>query len=241
VQWDKKAGWQAAPPSPGAGPSFGVYAGPDLAGVSGRPVFLDGSFFPGAFAPSDITLAWTTESGPAPVTFTTANYQDANATFTTAGVYVLRLTATGPGGVTATDSVTVSVNESFSAWAARVLASRPAADRLPSADPDGDGVSNLAEYTLNGDPLNPAVSGLPQAALINGRLTLTWQRNRAADTAVQIIPQISETLQSWAEGASVLETIQTGSTTAAEIWTSTELAPAGSRPKASMRLKIVLP
>jgi VCBS repeat-containing protein len=241
AQWDKKAGWQAAVPSPGSGPPFSVYAGPDLSGVSGRPVFLDGAVYNGSYASSELTVAWISDSGPAPVTFTTSNYQDANAIFSTPGVYVLRLTATGPEAVAASDTVTVVINESYTEWAARMLAGQSAANRLPTADPDGDGVSNLAEYALNGNPLSAASTGLPQAAMINGSLTLTWQRNKAADAAVQIIPQITDNLQSWQEGPSVLATVQTGSTTGTETWRSTDLSPPGSKPKAVMRLKIIMP
>ena len=36
----------------------------------------------------------------------------------------------------------------------------PANARVPAADPDGDGVSNLAEFAFGGDPSNPAKGGL---------------------------------------------------------------------------------
>lgn len=241
IQWDKKEGWQAAAPSPGSAPAFSVYAGPDLSGVAARPVYLDGTLYAGSFSPSEVSLAWTMESGPAPVTFTTANYQDANAVFSTPGVYVLRLTGTGPGGATVVDTMTVVVNESYAAWSARVLASQSASNRLPGADPDGDGVPNLAEYTLNGNPLNNASTGLPQTAVIDGRFTLTWQRNKASDAAVLIVPQISADLLSWQEGPSVLQVVQTGSSTATETWQATDLTPADARKEVFMRLKVIMP
>ena len=44
------------------------------------------------------------------------------------------------------------------------------------ADPDGDGICNLLEYALTGNPLVPELS-IMQAGVSNGRLTLTFSRN----------------------------------------------------------------
>lgn len=58
---------------------------------------------------STVTVEWSLVSGPAVVEFTDAHALNTTATFTEAGSYVLRLTATD-GEATATDEVTITVN-----------------------------------------------------------------------------------------------------------------------------------
>jgi hypothetical protein len=241
VMWDRKEGWQATPPNPGTVPSFSVYAGADFNAPAGVPVLLDGALNPGAFTASDVNLAWTRDSGPGTVTFTTPNWHDANASFPLPGVYVLRLTGTAPGPVTTTDLVTVTVFESYDAWAARVLASQSPANRLPQADPDRDGVSNAAEWVLNGNPLNGRITGQPVPVTGSGLLAFTWQRNLMADPAIEIIPQLSTDHQLWEQGPAVLDTIKTDATATVETWLSTEVGPPGVRRRAFARLMVTGP
>jgi VCBS repeat-containing protein len=241
AMWDRSEGWQASTPNPGSVPPFGVYAGVDLTVPVGVPVFLDGALNNGTFTASSISVLWTRDSGPASATFTTAACDDANAIFTTPGVYVLRLTATAPGPVTATDLVTVTVYQTYATWAATALAGQSAANQLPGADPDGDGVSNAAEWALNGSPLNATVTGQPVPASHDGLLAFTWTRNLLADPAVQTIPQLSGDLVQWQEGPAVLDTVSTGSTASTRTWLSTETGFPGFRARAYMRVLVIVP
>ncbi len=59
-------------------------------------------------SPPSLTAQWTRVSGPAPVTFANAGLPTTTATFTAAGTYVLRLSASD-GERTASDDVTVTV------------------------------------------------------------------------------------------------------------------------------------
>jgi len=241
AMWDREEGWQATPPNPGGAPPYSVYAGLDTSGAVGAPVFLDGALNLGTFLPSSVLLAWSADSGPGLVTFTTANYADANARFSAPGVYVLRLTATAPGPVITTDLITVTVYETYDAWAARELASQPAAGRLPGADPDGDGVLNVTEFILGGNPSSGSSTGLPTPVPAGGQLSFTWQRNLLADPHIEIIPQLSEDLQSWQEGEAVLQTTMAGTTGNQQTWISTDAAPAGARSRAFGRIMVVMP
>jgi hypothetical protein len=49
-------------------------------------------------------------------------------------------------------------------------------DSSPSGDPDQDGMTNLAEYALNGNPLAPDAATAPAASLAGDRLAVTFQR-----------------------------------------------------------------
>jgi len=62
-----------------------------------------------------LTTTWSTDSGPGTVTFTDANATDTTATFSTLGVYVLKLTAED-GELTSTDTVTITVAEDLLMW-----------------------------------------------------------------------------------------------------------------------------
>ena len=59
--------------------------------------------------PAALTVTWSKVSGPGTVTFDDDNILDAEATFSTDGVYVLRLTA-DDGDLTAYDELTITVN-----------------------------------------------------------------------------------------------------------------------------------
>jgi Lamin Tail Domain len=219
ASWDKKAGWMAAPPSPGTAPSFGVGAGADLTIPMGAPVYLDGSIRYGAALPQDIAVAWTLESGPGTVTFTTANYQDANATFSAAGTYVLRFTgiATTPAA-TSFDTTTITVTETYETWAARNLTGGNASSALRQNDPDRDGYNNLMEYAMG---LNPAVADAPAGFdYTNGTLTMIYTRSKLADPSIVILPQFSTELSVWLDettGPEVTKSLQS-ETSALETW-----------------------
>ncbi len=217
--WDKKIGWLAAPPSPGTAPSFGVGAGADLTIPMGTPLYLDGSIRYGAALPQDITVGWTKESGPGTVTFTTANYQDANATFSAAGTYVLKFTGTATTpAASAFDTTTITVTETYETWATRNLTGGNASSALRNNDPDQDGYTNLMEYAMG---LNPAVPDVPVIyEYANGILTMRYTRSKLADPAIVILPQFSTDLSVWADettGPEVTKTIESQTSTL-ETW-----------------------
>jgi hypothetical protein len=83
---------------------------------------------------------------------------------------------------------------SFAAWATSNGVS------IPNMDEDNDGLSNLAEYVLGGNPAADSRHLLPQASI--GQffglyyLTYSFRRTLAADD-VALTAQISDDLQTW--------------------------------------------
>jgi hypothetical protein len=69
---------------------------------------LNGSAFDETLTGGDLTTQWTLVSGPGPVVFADPSRVDTTAAFTTAGTYILRLTASD-GEFTASDDMTVVV------------------------------------------------------------------------------------------------------------------------------------
>ena len=85
-----------------------VNAGPDLAITLPAAATLDGTVSDDGLPSGTVTQVWTVDSGPGTVTFAGATAVDTTATFSLAGTYVLRLTATD-SALSAFDTVTVTV------------------------------------------------------------------------------------------------------------------------------------
>jgi len=106
------------------------------------------------------TTLWTKVSGPGSVTFGNASSASTQATFSQAGEYILRLAAGNASGQTSGDlAVTVVPNPGvFIDWQEIQWpgVGDPAVTG-PQADPDRDGLSNLAEFALGLPPGTPSV------------------------------------------------------------------------------------
>jgi hypothetical protein len=86
-----------------------VDAGADQSITLPAEAVLDGTVTDdGKPSPPALTTHWSVGSGPGPVAFLDAAAVDTRASFTTAGTYVLRLTASD-GALSSTDSVTIAV------------------------------------------------------------------------------------------------------------------------------------
>ncbi|HEU4511886.1 MAG TPA: fibronectin type III domain-containing protein [Nocardioidaceae bacterium] len=86
-----------------------VNAGPDQAVTLPSTAALDGTADDDGLPTGTLSTTWSTVSGPGPVDFADETAEDTSATFSTAGSYVLRLTATD-GALSTIDTVTVTVS-----------------------------------------------------------------------------------------------------------------------------------
>jgi hypothetical protein len=241
AMWDRSEGWQAIAPNPGGSPPFGVGAGPDVSSLPNTPCFLDGTVYLGTAAPQQVTVAWTKQSGPGTVTFTTPDYENANAIFSLPGIYVLKLTATGPAAASASDTMQVTVSESYAAWAARTIPGASSSQQEPGSDPDRDGVPNLLEYATGTDPLT---RNQPlQMTLEGGALVIRYTRNKLADAGVLIIPEISEDLLLWtnnSQGSVLYETLESEDAQR-QTWRVQSLQGVNEFEHRYIRLKVIAP
>jgi fibronectin-binding autotransporter adhesin len=132
---------------------------------------------------------------PLTVTFTDAStgtitnrhwdFGDGNTLDTTAtsavhtyatGAYTVTLTESGPRGVSSiTESNLIAAVTPFQAWQLLYFGSTDATGAAGDADPDGDGMSNLAEFLAGTDPTN-SLSGLKIISLAQqgNDLVITW-------------------------------------------------------------------
>ncbi len=148
----------------------------------------------------NLIYTWSA-SGPGAVVFSpngTNASKGATATFETPGNYVLSVTVADAPGLSVSSSVNVTVvapltyasweNSSFSP--AQILAGQSSA----SADPDADGLTNLAEYALGSQPL--AFTPQPAVNRDGNSISITFQRPaNLSDVAYHA--ELSSSFQSW--------------------------------------------
>ncbi|HEY4187025.1 MAG TPA: hypothetical protein VGP07_18260 [Polyangia bacterium] len=155
----------AAPPPPNTAPV--VSAGPDqtitlpaTASLVGT-VTDDGKPNP----PATVTTTWSKVSGPGTVTFANASAKATTATFSAAGAYTLRLTASD-SALTASDDIIVTVNPATTANTAPVVNAGPDQTiTLPAT------ASLAGTVTDDGKPNPPAT------------VTTTWSKVSGPGTA----------------------------------------------------------
>ena len=99
-----------APANPPTNQAPTVNAGTDASVNLPASINLDGSVSDDGLPSAALTTAWSKVSGPGDVAFGSANAIDTTATFSAAGVYVLRLTASD-GAVSASDDVQITAGQ----------------------------------------------------------------------------------------------------------------------------------
>lgn len=77
-------------------------------------------------------------------------------------------------------------------------------DKTPEGDPDSDGITNLLEYILGGDPRVSSTSILPTASIIGSDLVLEYTRNDDSESDTTQIGQWSTDLGTWTDVAPVM-------------------------------------
>lgn len=68
----------------------------------------------------------------------------------------------------------------------------------PLIDSDGDGINNLLEFVLNGNPVFSDSSILPAATLIGGQFIFNFSRREDSISGLNLVFQSSSNLQTWA-------------------------------------------
>jgi hypothetical protein len=138
-----------------------VDAGPDLTVTLPATLPINGTVTDdGLPAPPNLSITWTKTSGPGTVTFTPANAAATTASFSAAGTYVLRLSASD-GALSSSDEVQVTVSPANTA-------------PVVNAGPDRT-VTLPSTLTINGTVTD---DGLPAPPT----LTITWSQTSGPGT-----------------------------------------------------------
>jgi len=121
-------------------------------------------------------VKWTQQSGPGTTSFTDDASPTTTVTFDQPGTYVLELEALN-SGLTDEVMITVQPGQSYLQWVGGYALS----DASKLADPDQDGLLNLMEFALGGDPSggsNDVRPTLVEDTVTPGDLLFTYRRLR---------------------------------------------------------------
>jgi hypothetical protein len=144
------------------------------------------------------------------------------------------------GSVTSgTATLTVDALPDYALWLATNFSESELLDNAvsaPSADPDHDGVNNLIEYALDGDPNDALDAPKPTIEVTEAEWQFTYARP-ANRTDVMFEVEFSSDLQTWSTTGVTHQQID--STAEVETWQAT--VDVSGAPKAFFRLKITLP
>jgi hypothetical protein len=161
------------------------------------------------------------------------------ASFGGPGEHKLRVTVTDPSGRSAFSEVTVLVEaRDFASWITNQAGIGSQTD--PSDDPDGDGVENLMEYALGGQPGTADSSILPVLTTTsNGPdLYATLTIDRSPDvTGLAFEVETSSDLVTWSAGPSHTVVI---AETPAMLVVRDAIPLAQDQPKRFMRLRVIM-
>lgn len=128
--------------------------------------------------------------------FTQSSYVIAECTGTLSGTF-----ATVPSGYSVTYTATQAIltpATGFTSWAtAKGLDQTAGKENGPSDDPDQDGIENLLEYMLDGNPLGASAGIRPQASKDATNLTLTFERRDDSETDTTQFVEFGSTLAGW--------------------------------------------
>ena len=124
-------------------------------------------------------------------------------------------TATGLGAnqsatfsnATSTVTVTNTVTDLFVTWIDGFTPNAllpDAASKLPGADPDSDGITNLMEFVLGGSPVVSSQSVLPTLATVGSDLVLSYTRSDESESVTTQVGQWSTDLTGWTNVTPVL-------------------------------------
>ena len=145
------------------------------------------------------------------------------------GLYAVTVTATNASGST-TQMFGLEVKSAYAAWAQDAQMGDVAA--ASTADPDGDGISNLLEYAFDLSPSSADTVAVTQASVVNvsgtRRVEITFVRPINRPDLVYTV-EVSSNLMTWTAGHAYGANITNGSGLPTQEMERTSLGADGER------------
>ncbi len=141
------------------------------------------------------------------------------------------------------NQIRLVANPTFSSW---IETTHPAlSDKTATADPDFDGIPNVLEYILGGDPSQPNSAIAPTITTSGGNLVFTFNRSDASETAdITLIVEAGTNLTQWPETYIVSPGTPTAGVLIQEnqsaLDTITVTIPQGTKPNKFARLRAIV-
>jgi hypothetical protein len=224
-----------------------VFAGSPPVTASHVPTFLHGNVSDDGRAGA-LTALWTKISGPGEVGFANATNPINAVTFSKAGNYLLRLSASD-SEVTVCDDLAVNVNVNtnfYDDWIAQFFPEIGNDYSQTGSDPDGDGMVNLVEFALGTTPtifgtnyFSETEPGLPIGEILNvgGTNFLSLRARRPMNRGgILYRAEASSDLANWSTILQSAATITNSDGT--EMISFRDTIPVGENSARFMRLKI---
>jgi hypothetical protein len=126
--------------------------------------------------------------------------------------------------------------QSYDTWLAGLPTPPPLNQRATTDDPDGDGVSNLLEYALGGDPMNATNAPGPVVHMTSGNLQLSFLRNRT-DLTYTVETSTTLTAGSWTTAGVTQDT----TTPVGQLATANIPMDPATTPRRFLRLRVTEP
>ncbi len=159
------------------------------------------------------------------------------------GTYETTIAISPTGAISA---VTSSPSTPFDSWIGTFPSLSNPADKLPTADPDGDGVNNLLEFVLDGNPATPNPAIVPTLNAAGADFIFAFNRRDDSESEASVVFEYGSDLIGWTPvpigtgsevvGAATIAINEAGSTDAISVTLSKTVAPSG---KLFGRLKVV--
>ena len=156
-----------------------AYAGQSLAGLATDADAGNTLIYAKASGPS-----WLIVAGDGTLSGTPTGSDAGNGTFT------IRVFDNNTAHADATLNITVITLSPFDTWRMQHFGSLSIPGSAAYADPDNDGMSNLLEYALGGDPQTPNNQIQPKLSTTGDNLSLTFTRNLAS-TDITLTVQVA--------------------------------------------------
>jgi hypothetical protein len=196
--WDLSPSWSASGlvgGTPGFDNAFYIDAGAAVNISLPTMPDIDGVVTYGSMVPGSVVLAWSQETGPAPVSFSVTNVPDTSVQFVLPGAHVLRFSASF-SGIQVSDTVAVNVYDNYGSWTGRVFTAGASLAEMQD-DPDHDLLSNLEEFFHGTDPNVGSVIPPIRWSHEGGHLVFRYNRVSFTDTNLLMHAAVSDNLVHW--------------------------------------------